>query len=107
MCMSDEDKDWKLKLRYGKLKTPFQHFTVIADGIVLEEIDKSFNCRPGRAYIGIKLWAPDADEAGNMVIEIGRQLGFQVDGDIQVYGSEPEEPPRDSPYGYDPKFTSY
>ena len=37
--MSDEDKNWKLKLRYGKLKTPFQHFTLIADGIVGDLID--------------------------------------------------------------------
>ena len=31
--------DWKLKLRYGKLKTPFSHFTVLADGKVIKEMD--------------------------------------------------------------------
>jgi hypothetical protein len=24
------DKDWKLKLRYGQLQTPFKHYTAIA-----------------------------------------------------------------------------
>ena len=27
-------KDWKLKLRYGKTKTSFKHYTVLANGIV-------------------------------------------------------------------------
>ena len=26
----DVDPDWKLKLRYGQMKTEFQHFSIIA-----------------------------------------------------------------------------
>ncbi len=37
--MSEQEKDWKLKLRYGKLQTPYQHFTLIAKGIVGELAD--------------------------------------------------------------------
>jgi hypothetical protein len=34
--MNYEIKDWKLKLRYGKIKIDFKHFTVLTDGIVGE-----------------------------------------------------------------------
>ena len=35
--------DWKLKLRYGKLKTPYKHFTVFAEGC-MEEESSVFEC---------------------------------------------------------------
>lgn len=47
--------DWKLKLRYGKLKTPFSHFTVLADGKVIKEMD-GFDCPKGPAWMGIKTY---------------------------------------------------
>jgi len=34
--MDDSQKDRKLKLRYGKLTTPYKHFSVIAEGIAGE-----------------------------------------------------------------------
>lgn len=44
------EKDWKLKLRYGKLKTPFKHFTAIANGEVVEIVE-DFDYKLGKAYI--------------------------------------------------------
>ena len=103
----ENNKNWKLKLRYGKIKTPFQHYTVLADGIV-EELADGFECPPGRAWMGMKTWSSSTDESIDMIRVIGEQIGFKITGKIYVYdNTEPSQPPRDDPYGYDINFTPY
>ena len=106
--MSDEggDKDWKLKLRYGKLQTPFQHFTLIADGVVGDLIE-GFSCHPGPAFMAMKVWASSHDEAFDMIRVIGEKIGFAATGRIQLYDTPPDVPPRDDPHGYAITFTPY
>ena len=99
------DKDWKLKLRYRKLKTPYKHFTTLAEGIVEGELRQGYECPPGNAWMGIKTWASSADESGDMARSIGEQIGFRVTGKILIYDTDPTEPPKDEPYGYDITFT--
>jgi hypothetical protein len=101
-----EEKDWKLKLRYGKLKTPYQHFTVIAP-VVIEEYIEGLDAQPGNAYAGIKLWATNIDEAIHIVASIGEEKGYMVSGRIEVYETPPERPPQDEPYAYSINFTYY
>jgi len=48
-------KDWKLKLRYGRLKTPFTHYTLIAPARV-EKYIEDFDAEIGKAWIGMKIW---------------------------------------------------
>jgi hypothetical protein len=106
--MADEtvDKDWKLKLRYGQLQTPFKHYTAIAEGIV-GELAEGFSCPPGNAFMAIKTWASSSDESADMARVIGEKIGFQVTGDTQVYDTEPTQPPRANPFGYDISFTPF
>ena len=106
--MEDEIKNWKLKLRYGKLKTRFRHYIVLADGVVGQLVD-GFECRSGRAWMSMKTWATDVDESKDMIQVIGNNIGFSVDGQIQVYDTPPEEPPppEDIPHGYDIRFYPY
>jgi hypothetical protein len=100
------EKDWKLKLRNGKIKTAFRHYTVIAEGTV-GELAEGFECRPGNAFISMKTWAASSEESSNMVVAIGTQIGFAVTGRIQIYNTEPSQPPEDVPTAYDIKFTPF
>ena len=102
----EPDRDWKLRLRYGKLKTSYKHYTVIAEGVVSEEME-DFSCPPGNAFMGMKAWASSADESADMIQSIGEQIGFAVKGRIQIYETEPTQPPRENPYGYDIEFTPF
>lgn len=104
MGTDEPDKDWKLNLRYGKLKTPYQHYTAIAEGVVSEGME-DFSCPPGKAFMGMKTWASSTDESADMIQVIGEQIGFTVTGRIHIYETEPTEPPRENPYGYDINFT--
>ncbi len=104
--MSEPEKDWKLKLRYGKITTPYKHVKIIAEGIV-DELRDGFECRPGNAFMGMKAWASSFDEAGDMIQAIGKQIGFEVTGNIEIFDTEPIEPPGENPHGYDIKFTPF
>ncbi len=100
------EKDWKLKLRYGKIKTPFSHYTVLADGVVGDLVE-GFECPKGPAWMSMKTWSSSTDESADMIKVIGKQIGFLVTGRIEIYKTEPIEPPSDNPHGYDIKFTPY
>lgn len=91
--------DWKLKLRYGKLKTPYKHFTVFAEGC-MEEESSVFECPLVPAWMAIKIWATDSHESNDMIQAIGRQVEFTVTGRIEIYITEPIEPPDYEPFGY-------
>jgi hypothetical protein len=98
--------NWKLLLRYGRLKTPYEHFTVLADVCVIEA-DADLGSQLGPAWLAMKAWASSADAAGELVAAIAPQIGAEVGGRVEVYSSEPAEPPRDVPFAYDPSFTAY
>ena len=104
--MEESEKDWKLKLRYGKLQTPFKHITVIAEGLA-GDLEDGFDCPPGNAFMSMKTWAASYEEAADMIQVIGNQIGFKVTGEIQLFDTEPNEPPKGNPYGYDIKFTPF
>lgn len=98
--------DWKVKLRYGRLSTPFQHFAVLADGVAGEPID-GLECRPGPAVMSMKGWATDADEAADMLRYVSNEIGFSITGAIEVHQAELDEPPRDRPFAYSINFVPY
>ena len=104
--MDQPDKDWKLKLRYGKLTTPYHHYTAIGEGVVAN-LAEGFSCPPGSAFMAMKTWASSPDESAEMLRVIGKQIGFTVTGKIEVYETEAVAPPRDDPHGYDINFTPF
>ena len=92
-------KDWNLKLRYGKLKSPFTHFATITKG-TFEEAFPEYGCPAGDAVMGLKVWAQDAREAARVSIAFGESIGFLASNDSEVYEAAPEEPPKQEPYVY-------
>jgi len=100
------EKDWKLKLRYGKTTTEYKHFTVLADGIVGELVD-GFECQSGNAWMSMKTWSKSADESADMIKYVAGQIGFECKGKIEIYETEPNEPPKEEPFGYGINFTPY
>ena len=104
--MGKSDKNWKLELRYGRRKTPYRHYTAIAEGVV-GPLAEGFSCRPGSAFMAMKTWASSPDESADMARVIGEQIGFTVTGNVQIYDTEPSQPPKDDPYGYDINFTPF
>ncbi len=101
------DPAWRAKLRYGKLKTPFRHYTAVAEGEVTGPLQQGFMCRPGSAFMAMKAWCSSVEECAHMVRLIGRDIGFAVTKRIYVYETEPSEPPYERPRGYGISFTPF
>ena len=57
--------------------------------------------------MAIKVWATDPNEAADMLHVIGQQVGFKSEGEVEIYKTEPEEPPKENPFGYGINFTPY
>jgi hypothetical protein len=47
------------------------------------------------------------DESADMLVTIDREIGFTASAKIQVFETDPKQPPRDTPFGYDIKFTPF
>ena len=94
------------QLRYGKIKTPFKHFTVIAKGVVGQLVD-GFECPEGPAFMAMKTWSNSADESALMIKNIGQQIGFTITGPTEIFDTPPTEPPKENPFGYDINFTPF
>ncbi len=101
--MDEQNKNWKLKLRYGKLTTIYKHFTAITEGVIEEEAEYS----PGSAFMRIKIWATTYDDAADLVESIAKQVDFTITGAIEIFDTEPQEPPKPNAYGYDLGFTYF
>ena len=66
-----------------------------------------YGCRVGSAVMSVKIWALNETQAADTFQMIGDKVGFFVDQAIEVYETEPEEPPLDNSYGYDVGFIPY
>lgn len=55
----------------------------------------------------MKVWATDYDEAVDMIRNIGNQIGFTVTENIEIFDSEPNQPPGEDPFGYEINFTPF
>ncbi|MBP1856562.1 hypothetical protein [Rhizobium herbae] len=100
-------KDWKLRLRYGKLKTAFRHFSILADGEIATS-NPDFGTTAGAAAVfSMRVWALDDEQAVDMLVSIGQRVGFDATGEIRLYDTDPEEPPSDEPRAYKLNFHQY
>lgn len=98
-----DDTDWKLKLRYGKSTTPFNHYAVLGGGMMLNDSNK-YQCRVGSAVMSMKVWALNEHDAAETFQMVGYKVGFYVDQAIEIYSTDPEERPLENSYGYDISF---
>jgi hypothetical protein len=105
--MSDFNNDWRSDLKNGVLRTPYQHFTLIADGAIVDPSKWGAGLETGSAVMSMNVWATSEEEAFDMIEIIGEQIGFDVTGRVELYNTEPKEPPRENPYGYDIGFENY
>jgi hypothetical protein len=106
--MSDDktDSDWRLKLRYGKLTTPYIHLTLIGDGRIIRPLPVNGEVC-SRAFMRMKVWAGNNEAAQAIFLSTAPDVGFEADGQIYIYETEPDIPPRNTPVAYDIGFNLY
>ncbi len=103
---NQDTKDWKLRLRYGQISTPYTHSTALIDVEVSKPTPENGAKCIGPAWLGIKLWATGKDKACDMADLFAHHFDCEP-REIHPYDTPPEEPPRENPYGYGLTLTSY
>ena len=83
----------------GQLMTPYKHFSAIAHGIA-GNLPASFKCRPGPAVMGMSMWATDPEQSVRMMHAVSEQLGFTMTDKLEIYETDPQQPPGEHPSGY-------
>lgn len=106
MSEDNQDSDWRLKLRYGKLTTPFTHFTLIAEGRIVRPLPVNGNAC-SQAFMRMKIWCEDEEAAQDILMSVAQDVGFETSGQIYFYKTDPDVPPRSTPIVYDIGFTPY
>lgn len=87
-------------------ESKFLHFTIIAD-VVVGQL-RGFTCSPGPAYMGMQVWAKSVQHIKGMVKALGREIGFEITGDILIYKeTTPKRAPQEHPFCYDIIFKPY
>ncbi len=99
-------KKLKYRLLYGRVKSDFVHVSIIA-GCIVGNLPCSYKCPPGKAYLAMKAWVKDFDSSADLLSVLGRDIGFRVEGKIEIYKTYPDSPPKEYPYGYDINFVPY
>jgi len=100
------EKNWKLKLRFGKIKTPFIHYTLIAP-VLISGYNEIYSAEPGNAFVGIKVWAENMDKAAELFKCLAEDAEFKIIGNIEIYETNPIEPPKDISFSYGINFSYY
>lgn len=57
--------------------------------------------------MGMKAWSNSPEESADMIKSIGEHIGFTATGRIEVFKTEPTQPPSNNPNSYDINFTPY
>lgn len=104
--VAEPAEDWQALYKSGKLSTPYSHYSTITDGVASPKSEE-FGAIQGHAILGMMLWASSPEEAAHMTRLFAERANFSIEGKIEVYGSEPSEPPRHEPHAYGIKFTPF
>lgn len=78
----------------------FKHFSVVAGGDTMEDHTVP-NGEVGPSVMAVKVWADSVEQAVDVICEVGNQVGFKIEQNVEVFRSQATQPQRDEPFAYD------
>ena len=78
----------------------FKHFSLVAGGDTMEGHSVP-DGRVGPSVMSMKVWAASVEEAVDVIISIGNEVGFKIDQNVEVFRSKATQIARDEPFAYD------
>ena len=55
----------------------------------------------------MKIWSMNEEESADLYQSVAEQIGFKLSGNMDIYETEAESPPKDNPYAYGINFSYY
>ncbi|WP_156807954.1 hypothetical protein [Henriciella marina] len=81
----------------------FKHFSLVAGGDIMEGHAVP-NGRIGPSVLSLKVWAASVEEAVDVVIAIGNEVGFKIEENVEVFRSKATQIAGDEAFAYDVKI---
>lgn len=78
----------------------FKHFSLVAGGDTMEGHAVP-DGRIGPSVMSMKVWAASVEQAVDVIIAIGNEIGFKIEQNVEVFRSKATEMARDEPFAYD------
>ena len=77
----------------------FKHFSLVAGGDTVEGHQVP-DINTGPCVMSMKVWAESVEEAVDVACNVGNQIGFQIEKDIEVHSTDPQQEAGEEPYAY-------
>jgi hypothetical protein len=104
--MKEPQKTCNADLLHEDAVNLYQHYTVIAKGIV-GELASGFYCPKGIAFMGMKVWAASRQDAIDMIHDNAPRIGFTVTDKVEIFKTKASQPIKEDPSWYDVQFTPF
>ena len=78
----------------------FKHFSLVAGGDTVEGHQVPGG-EPGPSVISMKVWAETVEQAVDVLCEIGNQVGFKIEKNVEVHRTPAQQGVREQPFAYD------
>ena len=78
----------------------FKHFSLVAGGDTMEGHAVP-DGRVGPSVMSLKVWASSVEEAVEVIISIGNEVGFKIEQNVEVFRSKATQMARDETFAYD------
>lgn len=82
----------------------FKHFSIVAGGDTMDG-HQIPDGRIGPSVMSMKVWAASVEEAVDVIIAIGNEIGFKIEENVEVFRSKATEMARDEAFAYNVRVT--
>ncbi|HIG23771.1 MAG TPA: hypothetical protein EYG02_11570 [Henriciella marina] len=82
----------------------FKHFCLVAGGETMEGHAVP-DGRVGPSVMSLKVWAASVEEAVEVIISIGNEIGFKIEQNVEVIRSKATQMARDEAFAYAVRIT--
>ncbi|MEQ8557542.1 MAG: hypothetical protein RIB03_04420 [Henriciella sp.] len=78
----------------------FKHFSLVAGGDTVEDHQIPDGV-VGPAVMSMKVWGESVEQAVDVLCEVGNQIGFKIEENVEVHLTPAKQGKKDEPFAYD------
>lgn len=77
----------------------FKHFSLVAGGDTVEghQVPEGI---VGPSVMSMKVWAETVEEAVDVACNVGDQIGFKIEKNVEVHSTQAQQGPGEEPFAY-------
>lgn len=82
--------------------TDFKHFSLVTGGETVAD-NKVPDGTVGSSVMTLNVWAESVEQAVDVTCEVGNEIGFSIDQNVEIHRTPAVQARREQPFAYDVK----